>query len=186
MGPIQLYLKNNWRVAESLAKLIPIPRSFHPHLRWWLQEDNMLQGQPLHPLSQALQIFMDASKEGGANLGKYTARGTWSLPERKLHINYLELKAVFLALKEFQDLCLNHIVLIATDNTTVVAYIIKEGGIKSGFVCALLGRILTGCYRKQVALKARHIPCLLNVIADKLSRLGQTIQTEWSLFPEVF
>ena len=26
----------------------------------------------------------------------------------------------------------------------------------------------------------------MNVIADKLSRLGQTIQTEWSLHPEVF
>ena len=38
----------------------------------------------------------------------------------KLHINHLELKAVFLALKEFQDLCSN--------NTTVVAYINKEGG----------------------------------------------------------
>ena len=25
-----------------------------------------------------------------------------------------------------------------------------------------------------------------NVVADKLSRLGQTIQTEWSLLPEVF
>ena len=34
--------------------------------------------------------------------------------------------------------------------------------------------------------KARHIPGHLNVIADKLSRLGQTIQTEWSLLPEIF
>ena len=34
--------------------------------------------------------------------------------------------------------------------------------------------------------KARHIPGRLNVIADKLSRLGQTIQTEWSLLPEIF
>ena len=34
--------------------------------------------------------------------------------------------------------------------------------------------------------KTRHIPGRLNVIADKLSRLGQTIQTEWSLLPEVF
>ena len=33
---------------------------------------------------------------------------------------------------------------------------------------------------------ARHIPGRLNVVADKLSRLGQTIQTEWSLLPEVF
>ena len=47
-------------------------------------------------------IFTDAPKEGwGAYLNERTARGTWSLPESKLHINYLELKAVFIALKEF-------------------------------------------------------------------------------------
>ena len=55
-----------------------------------------------------------------------------------------------------------------------------------GLLCALLWRILTWCTRNQVTLKARHIPGRLNVIADKLSRLGQTIQTEWSLVPEVF
>ena len=104
----------------------------------------------------------------------------------KLHINYLELKAVFLALKEFQDLCSDKIVLVATDNTTVVSYINKEGGMRSGPLCALLWRILTWCARKQVTLKARHIPGQLNMVADKLSRLGQTIQTEWSLLPEVF
>ena len=72
-------------------------------LRWWLEESNVLLGQPLHPLKHALQIFTDASKEGwGAHLDEHTARGTWSLPESKLHINHLELKAVFLALKEFR------------------------------------------------------------------------------------
>ena len=147
----------------------------------------MLLGQPLHPLKHALQIFTDASKEGwGAHLDEHTARGTWSLPESKLHINHLELKAVFLALKEFRTLVCNKTVLIATDNTTVVAYINKEGGMKSGSLCALLWRILSWCTRHQVTLKARHIPGWLNVIADKLSRLGQTIQTEWSLHPEVF
>ena len=147
----------------------------------------MLPGQPLHPLKHALQIFTDASKEGwGAHLDERSARGTWSLPERKLHINHLELKAVFLALKEFQDLCCNNTVMVATDNTTVVAYINKDGGMKLGSLCALLWRILSWCTRKQVTLRARHIPGWLNVIADKLSRLGQTIQTEWSLHPEVF
>ena len=77
-------------------------------------------------------------------------------------------------------------VLVATDNTTVVAYINKEGGMRSGPLCALLWRILTWCSGKQVTLKARHIPGRLNVVADKLSRLGQIIQTEWSLLPEVF
>ena len=57
---------------------------------------------------------------------------------------------------------------------------------KLGPLCALLWRILTWYTRKQVTLKARHIPGRLNVIADKLSRLGQTIQTEWSLHTEVF
>ena len=176
-----------WRVPESLEKIIPLPRSLHPHLQWWLEEDNVLQGQPLHPVKHALQIFTDASKEGwGAHLNEFTARGSWSVPESKLHINYLELKAVFLALKEFQDLCVDKIVLVTTDNTTVVAYINKEGGMRSGPLCALLWRILTWCSQRQVTLKARHIPGHLNVIADKLSRLGQTIQTEWSLLPEVF
>ena len=42
----------------------------HPHLDWWLEEDNVLRGQPLHPLQYALQIFTDASNEGwGAYLG---------------------------------------------------------------------------------------------------------------------
>ena len=100
MRRIQWHLKNNWRVPESLEKVFPIPRSLHPHLQWWLQEDNILTGQPLHPIKHALQIFTDALKEGwGARFNEHTVRGTWSLPGRKLHINYLELKAVFLALK---------------------------------------------------------------------------------------
>ena len=43
---------------------------------------------------------------------EHTVRGTWSLPESKLHISYLELKAVFLALKVSKT----------SDNTTVVSY----------------------------------------------------------------
>ena len=149
--------------------------------------DNILTGQTLHPIKHALQIFTDTAKEGwGAHLNERTARGSWSLPESKLHINYLELKAVFLAIKEFQDLCTYEMVLVATDNTTVVSYINKEGGMRSGPLCALLWRILTWCTSHQVTLRARHIPGRLNVVADKLSRLGQTIQTEWSLLQEVF
>ena len=103
MRPIQWHLKSNWRIPESLEKVIPLPRSLHPDLRWWLKEDNVLTGQPLHPMQHALQIFTDTSKEGwGSHLNEFIARGTWSLPESKLHNNYLELKAVFLALQEFQ------------------------------------------------------------------------------------
>ena len=47
-----------------VRKRIPLPRSLYPHLQWWLEEDNVLTGQPLHPMQHALQIFTDASKEG--------------------------------------------------------------------------------------------------------------------------
>ena len=46
MRPIQWHLKNNWRGPVSLEKVIPIPRSLHPHLQWWLKEDNVLTDQP--------------------------------------------------------------------------------------------------------------------------------------------
>ena len=38
--------------------------------------------------------------------------------------------AVFLALKEFQDLCQDKMVLVAMDNTTMVSYINQEGGMR--------------------------------------------------------
>ena len=45
MRLIQWHLKQNWRVPESLEKVIPVPMSLHPHLRWWLEEINVVQGQ---------------------------------------------------------------------------------------------------------------------------------------------
>ena len=117
-----------------------------------LHEANVLQSQPLYPLSHALQIFTNTAREGwGAHLGGLTAKGTGSGPESKLHINCLELRVVvFLPQKEFQDFCSSKIVLIVTDNSTVVAYINKEGGMRSDPICALLWRILVWCFRKQV------------------------------------
>ena len=177
--PIQWHLKRHWRVPESLEKEIPVPSTLHPHIQWWTKETNVLLGQPLHPLRHALQIFTDASREGrGAHLGDFTASGSWSVSESRLHINFLELKAVLLALKRFQHIVQGQIVLVATDNTTVVAYINKEGGMRSGSLCALLWRLLCWCNLRHVILKARHIPGCLNVIADKLSRQGQIIQME--------
>ena len=56
---------------------------------------------------------------------------------------------------------------------------------RSGSLCAFLWRLLCWCNLRQVVLKARHMPGRLNVIADKLSRQDQVIQTERSLHQEV-
>ena len=68
MRPIQWHLKKHWRVPESLEKEIPIPGSLHPHLQWWTQEENVLKGQPLHPLRHAVQIFRRLKRRLGCSL----------------------------------------------------------------------------------------------------------------------
>ena len=82
--------------------------------------------------------------------------------------------------------CQNQTVLVATDNSTVVAYINKQGGTHSAEMCALLWKIMTWCHHYHITLKARHIPGCLNVMADLLSRSNQLQSTEWSLHPQVF
>ena len=99
MQPIQWHIKQHWRVPESLLKVIPIPLSLHPHLKRWLKEENVRSGEPLHPLDHSLQILTDASQEGWGAQPHRT--GFLVYPREHLHINFLELKAVFLALKEF-------------------------------------------------------------------------------------
>ena len=62
----------------------------------------------------------------------------------------------------------------------------KQGGSHSAEMCALLWKIMTLCHHYQIALKAKHIPGCLNVMADLLSRSNQVQSTEWSLHPQVF
>ena len=118
--------------------------------------------------------------------GQNSTGGLWSLSEKHLHINLLEMKAVLLALQFFKTDCRNNQVLIASNNTSVEAYIEKQGGTKSAELCALMWRILIWCHLNNVALRARHVPGSLNVIADGLSRRNQIQSTEWSLSPQIF
>ena len=102
MRPILWHLKKHWHVPEVLEKVIPLPKSLHVHLKWWLDPNKVLKGQPLHPY--ALQLFTDASNEGwGAHLGDCTAKGLWSKPEGDLHINLL--KGGFVSPKTVRALC---------------------------------------------------------------------------------
>ena len=60
--------ENHWKIPESLEKVILFPRSLHPHLKWWLQEADVLHGQPLYPLSHALQIYRCLKRRLGCSL----------------------------------------------------------------------------------------------------------------------
>ena len=187
MRPFQWHLKVHWKYPMPLDTLIPWNQKMIRHGEWWLDPQNVLQGEHLHPREHKKLIFTDASNAGwGAHLGKNSTGGLWSLSEKHLYINLLEMKAVLLALQFFKAVCRNNQVLIASENTSVVAYISKQGGTKSAELCALMWRILTWCHQNKVTLRARHVPGSLNVIADGLSRRNQIQSTEWSLSPQIF
>ena len=186
MRPFQWHLKTHWKYPMPLDTLIPWNQKMIRHGKWWLDPQNVLQGEHLHPKEHEKLIFTDASNAGwGAHSGQNSTGGLWSLSEKHLHINLLEMKAVLLALQFFKTDCRNNQVLIASDNTSVVAYINKQGGAKSAELCALMWRILTWCHLNNVT-QARHVPGSLNVIADGLSRRNQIQSTEWSLSPQIF
>ena len=186
MRPFQFHLQEHWRYPQSLDNLLPLTDGISAHLDWWQNPANMMKGADLHPKDHSIQLCTDASNKGwGAHLDQRSTKGLWSEQQKRLHINILELKAVSLALRNFKDQCQDQTVLVATDNSTVVAYISKQGGTHSVEMCALLWKIMTWCHHYHITLKARHIPGCLNVMAD-LSRSNQVQSTEWSLHPQMF
>ena len=104
-----------------------------------------------------MQLSTDVSNEGwGAHLQRASTKGLWPDREKRLHINVLELKAVSLALQSFKDHCQNQTVLVAMDNSTVVAYMKKQGGTHSAEMCALLWKIMNWCHHYQITLSQAH------------------------------
>ena len=80
-----------------------------------------------HPTPQ-LHLFTDSSLEGwGAHMDSHMASGFWSPTCKQQHNNILEMKAVLLAFRVFAVHIKGHSVLLATDNTTVAAYVNKQG-----------------------------------------------------------
>ena len=143
-------------------------------------------GIPIRTFQGDLTIFTDASTQGwGAHMGDSKILATWTRSDSKLHINCLELKAVIFALQHWAPLLQGHQVMVATDNSTVVSYINKQGGTRSPTLLCLTVDLFLWLEAQNIIVRARHIPGCLNVIADHLSRPNQPISTEWSLHPEI-
>ena len=80
-------------------------------LLWW----------SAHPRQWEIQVFTDSSTTGwGAHCLDQVLSGQWSQQELHLHINNLELLAVYKALLHWESLVSNKVVLIVTDNTTIM------------------------------------------------------------------
>jgi hypothetical protein len=125
-------------------------------------------------------IETDASLEGLAGICQNREiGGRWSEEESSHHINYLELLAIFHALRAFsKDLSATHIQ-IRTDNTCAMSYINNMGGIKSIISDQLACEIWFWAIKKDIWLSATHVPGKQN-LADHGSRFFND-NVEWML-----
>ena len=73
---------------------------------------------------------------------------------------------------------------VHTDNTTVVAYINKQGGMVSWTLCCLALHLWDWCFAHKVSLSAIHPQGTKNMVADALSQ-GRVAPMEWMLHPTV-
>ena len=184
--PLQFFLKDRWSQKKDSQSLpIQIPKHIKDQLQWWLDPQNLTKGVPLKDPEFTHRVFTDASTKGwGAHWENHQVQGVWTQVESNLHINILEMRAVRLALQNF-SFPAGSSVLVASDNTTVVAYINHQGGTRSKSLWLECQSLFQLIEEKHMFFKARHIPGSLNVIADELSRKGQILPSEWTLHRDI-
>lgn len=168
---------------ETAVSLSPRARS---DIEWWLEHLHRWNGRSVvQPLAN-LCIQSDASLSGwGAACKGQSTGGVWSMDEGVHHINWLELKAAWLALRVFTRGHEAPQVLLQLDNRSAVAYINRFGGTHSSDLSDLACRLWDWCLSRDVSLHAEHLPGTANTIADAESR-RQADSGDWRLAPTVF
>ena len=155
-------------------------------LQQWQDLSFPTSGIPIRPFQAEFTIFTDASTQAwGAHMGDSQISGTWTPLDRELHIICLELKAVGAALHHCSSVLQGHQVMIATDNSTAVSYINKQGGTRSYTLLCLVVELFMWLQAQNIVVRARHIPGCLNVIADHLSRPDQPRKIDRSSTPKL-
>ena len=178
----RLFLREWVKLNKNWFSQVPLGFQFREAILQWQNQEWLSHGVPISlPPAQEI-LFTDASLQGwGAHMGNLTASGRWPPHLSQAHINWLELEAVWLALKEFRKAAQGKHVLLNTDNTTVAAYVNKQGGPHSYSLSIRVEALLLWCQEWGIALTAKYVPGKLNILADFLSRSHMILPSEWTL-----
>jgi hypothetical protein len=187
MRPLQHWLHDRvprWAWQSGSCR-VPVTPHCRQTLSLWSDPSFLRAGVPLEQVSRHSVVSTDASTTGwGATYNGHAASGLWTGPQLHWHINCLELLAVHLALGRFKTSLQGKHVLVRTDNTATVAYINRQGGLRSRRMSQLARHLLLWSQKHLRSLRAVYIPGLLNRAADELSR-QQVLPGEWRLHPQV-
>ncbi len=153
------------------TRLIRVSRSCCRPLLMWRDPVFLRSGVRMGAIHRRHMITTDASMTGwGAVFEGRPASGEWKEEFLSWHINCLELRAVFLALKYFLPVLGGYHIIVRMDNMAVVSHINHQGGSRSRTLDRLARRLLLWSQDKFLSLRAVHVPGVLNLAADFLSR----------------
>ena len=183
---LELFKIKQLRLSQGKfdAKLPPIPWKGTRELEWWLEHIDESVFKIQMPKTD-LVIATDASELGWDATNGIKPTGGRSEMNENSHINFLELKAIYLALCSYirSPNKYQH-VQIQCDNTIAISYVNNMGG-KIHTLNKLAIKIWDYCTSQNIWLTAVHIPGKCNKVADKMSREFD-VNTEWSLSLNIF
>ena len=107
----------------------------------------------------------------GAFCNGVSTGGQWSQGESLLRINCLEFLAGAFAVKTFVKGKIQMRVCLLMDNITAAHYINKMGGTKSPVLASMALDLWEWCLHHNILLEARYLPGVLNIRADRESRV---------------
>ena len=112
-------------------------------------------------------------------------RGKWLKKEASSHINFLELKAAFLAFQALVPSVKGPHICFGIYNRTAMSHINKLGGTCSQNLSELAIELWNYALNRNLIISAIHIPGKLNVLADRKLRIFND-SIEWMLNPRIF
>lgn len=181
-----LYITNSRKEKSDLQFKLELSAEAKQDLDWWMSTLTSCSGEPIKESLPTLTINADASLSGwGAVCNGVSTGGPWSRQESSLHINVLELRAAFLALRSFADSLKNSTIALLLDNVSAVCYINRLGGTRSKFLAIEAAQISKWCEDRGIILHASHLPGSFNIIADRESRRGPD-WSDWMLDKSMF
>ena len=183
---MQIALNQGWnRRKQKKSHKVKRPEWITEDLLWWMEKKNLERGRDFSPKAPDLIIHTDASMAGwGASILQRQASGRWGKEEEDLSINVLEIRAIRLALVEFEDIIQEKRVGIMADNTSALSYLLNEGGTHSPMLNLEAQAILEWTEERGILLLPQFVRGKNNVVADSLSRPNTVINTEWMLKQE--
>ena len=127
MRPLQWDVIAQVRLGRDKGAWVPVIGQSAQALEWWRDQAHWLEGVPFQVPSHQEIVFTDASTKGwGVAFQGSMWSGTWLRPDR--HINWLELRAVLVAVQLLQFRLKEKTVVFMIDNSTTVSYLKKQGG----------------------------------------------------------